>query len=606
MCGIAGYIGKEPISKERIDKTLSLMKSRGPNCQKFVKDRFEDNEVTFLHSRLSIIDIDKRSDQPFGKDNLLIIFNGEIYNFIEVRKNLVNKGHNFQTNSDTEVIIETYKRYQEKCVDFFEGMWAFVIYDKKNNNFFFSRDRLGEKPLYILENDNSIHFGSEIKFIFSLFGKSTGINLKKIKESLVCGFRSNFKKRDSFFNRVKELTPGTNMTIKSGLKKKTNKYWSVKFLPENKPKKLIYEKVEELLLRSVKLRLRSDIPIAFCLSGGIDSSTLVAMANKIVGSDITTFSIIDNDERYDESENIKKIVDHINCKNITIRTSKTDFIPKMEKIISYYYSPVPTISYYVHNQLCQRIKEEGFSVVISGTGADEIFTGYYDHYLFWLYEMRDNENFMRFVEEMKNGYGLYINNPLLKDPLKIIKNKNYSDHLYQSLEVFQNLIKKKSKYRFKDKSFCKDMLRNRMLNELLEEIVPVILFSDDLNCMMHSIENRSPYLDKELVSYMYTIHSKDLIQDGFQKFLLRKTSKNYLPQSIVNSKKKVGFNASINSLIDLNDKNNIDWLLNDSPIYEIIDKKKLKKLLIKDFSGNDYSKFLFSFISSKIFMENFS
>ena len=139
MCGIAGYIGKEPISKERIDKTLSLMKSRGPNCQKFVKDRFEDNEVTFLHSRLSIIDIDKRSDQPFGKDNLLIIFNGEIYNFIEVRKNLVNKGHNFQTNSDTEVIIETYKRYQEKCVDFFEGMWAFVIYDKKNNNFFFMK-----------------------------------------------------------------------------------------------------------------------------------------------------------------------------------------------------------------------------------------------------------------------------------------------------------------------------------------------------------------------------------------------------------------------------------------------------------------------------------
>ena len=107
----------------------------------------------------------------------------------------------------------------------------------------------------------------------------------------------------------------------------------------------------------------------------------------------------------------------------------------MEKIISYYYSPVPTISYYVHNQLCQRIKEEGFSVVISGTGADEIFTGYYDHYLFWLYEMRDNENFMRFVEEMKNGYGLYINNPLLKDPLKIIKNKNYSDHLYQSRSI---------------------------------------------------------------------------------------------------------------------------------------------------------------------------
>ena len=165
---------------------------------KFIKDTFEQNQVILIHSRLSIIDIDTRSDQPYSKDNLTIIFNGEIYNFIEIKK-LSDMGHSFQTNSDTEVIIEAYKKYNESCVDIFEGMWAFVIYDKKNNNFFFSRDRLGEKPLYILENDNSIHFGSEIKFIFSLFGKSTGINLKKIKESLVCGFRSNFKKKLIFY-----------------------------------------------------------------------------------------------------------------------------------------------------------------------------------------------------------------------------------------------------------------------------------------------------------------------------------------------------------------------------------------------------------------------
>ena len=288
----------------------------------------------------------------------------------------------------------------------------------------------------------------------------------------------------------------------------------------------------------MKLRLRSDIPIAFCLSGGIDSSTLVALANYISDSDITTFSIIDNDERYDESENIKKIVKHINCKNFTINTSKSNFISNMQKMISYYYSPIPTISYYIHNQLCQRIKEEGFSVVISGTGADEIFTGYYDHYLFWLYEMRNEENFEELVKDMQNGYGSYINNPLLKDPLKIIKNSQYGDHLYQSLKIFQNLMKNKSRYYFSDKSLCSDMLRNRMLNELLEEIVPVILYSDDLNCMMYSIENRSPFLDKDLVSYLYTIESKNLIQDGFQKYLLRKISKNYLPYSILNSKKK--------------------------------------------------------------------
>ena len=211
-------------------------------------------------------------------------------------------------------------------------------------------------------------------------------------------------------------------------------------------------------------------------------------------------------------------------------------------------------------------------------------------------------NLLKYV----NGYGSYINNPLLKDPLKIIKNSQYGDHLYQSLKIFQNLMKNKSRYYFSDKSLCSDMLRNRMLNELLEEIVPVILYSDDLNCMMYSIENRSPFLDKDLVSYLYTIESKNLIQDGFQKYLLRKISKNYLPYSIFNSKKKVGFTASINSLIDLHDKKNIDWLLSESEIYQIIDKVKMEKMLTKDFHSNDYSKFLFSFISSKIFMDNFS
>ena len=189
--------------------------------------------------------------------------------------------------------------------------------------------------------------------------------------------------------------------------------------------------------------MRSDIPFAFCLSGGIDSSSLVAITNKLIKSKIQTFSIIDSDERYNESENINEIVSFIECENTIISTTRNDFINNMEKIISYYSAPIPTISYYIHNQLSELIKQQGYSVVISGFEPDEIFTGYYDHYLFWLYEMRLDSNFKQLIEEMKDGYGSYINNPLLKDPNKFINDPSFRDHLYQSSDVFKKLLERK-------------------------------------------------------------------------------------------------------------------------------------------------------------------
>ena len=601
MCGIAGYIGFKNIPKENINRTLKIMQNRGPNNQQFISDNLDQNNIFLLHSRLSIIDLDERSNQPFEKDNLVIIFNGEIYNYIEIRKKLIKLGHIFKTNSDTEVIIEAYKRFSHKCVDYFEGMWAFVILDKKKKNYFFSRDRFGEKPLYLLELGNEIYFGSEIKFIFSLLGKSLDVNYQKISKFLICGFRSILKKRDSFFLGVRELPPSTNLVLRNNFIKLENKYWTLNFKPKKISDSEIYEKLEELILNSVRLRMRSDVPLAFCLSGGIDSSSLVAISNKIINSTINTFSIIDSDQRYDESENIQEIVNFTKCKNSTLFTTKINFIDNMQKIISYYDAPIPTISYYIHNQLSQKIKNEGFSVVISGTGADEIFTGYYDHYFYWLYEMRLEKKFSKLLKDMSEGYGSNINNPLLKDPDVIIKNPDFRGHLYQSSDIFQKILKKKFDFSFDEKFYCKDVLRNRMLNELSDEIVPVILFSDDLNSMMYSLENRSPFLDKKLVEFMFSVETKLLIKNGLQKFLLREVSKKLLPPTVSNSKKKVGFNASIHSLIDI--KKNIDWLLAESPIFDIIDRKKFEQILKSDFTRNDYSKFLFNFISSKIFID---
>ena len=605
MCGIAGYIGDQKIESSVISKTLTLMKNRGPDYKNFYQTEINKAQFLLLHSRLSIIDLESRSNQPFFKDDLVIVFNGEIYNYLELKKKLINLGCNFFTNSDTEVIVESYRKFGENCIKNFEGMWSFVLLDLKKKKIFMSRDRFGEKPFYYYNTQKNIFFGSEPKFIFSLLGRKLKVNSKKLSEYLVLGYRSIFKERETFYENLHELDPGTNLMLDSELNKEKKKYWQLKFQPIKLSEEDVYEESKRLIQKSMNLRLRSDVPIAFCLSGGIDSSSLAAITSVSLNKKIHTFSVIDSDPRYNEKKEIEEITNHLRCQYTLIESNTGNFIERMEKIINYYQAPIPTISYYVHNLLSEKIKENGFKVAISGTGADEIFTGYYDHYSFWLKEMQEEENFKQLLKDRDSGYAKYVNNPLLKDPFKIINNENFRDHLNEGAESFNDLLKKKINYTFHEEFFSDDVLRNRMLNELLHEIVPVILFSDDLNSMMYSVENRSPFLDSCLVEFLYSVPTKYLIRDGFQKIILRNSVKGMLPDSILFNKKKVGFNASIKSLFDYKLPKNRDWLMSDHIIFDIIDREKFEKFLDKDYTKNFLSKFLFNFISSKIFLSNY-
>lgn len=605
MCGIAGYIGDQKIDSSVVTKTLTLMKNRGPDYKNFYQTEINKAQFLLLHSRLSIIDLESRSNQPFFKDDLVIVFNGEIYNYLELKKKLINLGCNFFTNSDTEVIVESYRKFGENCIKNFEGMWSFVLLDLKKKKIFMSRDRFGEKPFYYYYTQKNIFFGSEPKFIFSLLGRKLKVNSKKLSEYLVLGYRSIFKERETFYENLHELDPGTNLILDFELNKEKKKYWQLKFQPMKLSEKDVYEESKRLIQKSMNLRLRSDVPIAFCLSGGIDSSSLAAITSVSLNKKIHTFSVIDSDTRYNEKKEIEEITNHLGCQYTLIESNTVNFIERIEKIINYYQAPIPTISYYVHNLLSEKIKENGFKVAISGTGADEIFTGYYDHYSFWLKEMQEEENFKQLLKDRDSGYAKYVTNPLLKDPFKIINNENFRDHLNEGAGSFNDLLKKKINYTFHEEFFSDDVLRNRMLNELLHEIVPVILFSDDLNSMMYSVENRSPFLDSCLVEFLYSVPTKYLIRDGFQKIILRNSVKGMLPDSILFNKKKVGFNASIKSLFDYKLPKNRDWLMSDHIIFDIIDREKFEKFLDKDYTKNYLSKFLFNFISSKIFLSNY-
>ena len=434
MCGISGLIGKK-INTKIVESTLKLMRSRGPDKQDYFTDKFFDrNNIYLLHSRLSIIDINVRSHQPFETDNLILIFNGEIYNFLELRKKISTK-IKFKTLSDTEVIAHYYGLYGLKCFDYFEGMWSLAIFDKKKKKLILSRDRFGEKPLYYIKKKDGLIFGSEIKYIKKLNAdKKLKINFEKIKNYLQFGYKSIFKNNDSFFKDVYILNSGSYMEIDQKLNTKIKRYWFPKAkIEKNLSLKKVLNKSKYLLKKSIELTLRSDVPIALCLSGGIDSNAIAAIAKKQFKTKLETFSIVDDkDKRYNEKKNIELVSKKLGLKTNYINASsgKLDF-KRLKKQIKYHHAPVFTITNYLQNFLAEKISKKKYKVALSGSGADEIFSGYYDHQLMYLYEVRNNK---KLYKEHLNKWKQYIlpniRNKYFRNPKMFFDNEKERNYIY--------------------------------------------------------------------------------------------------------------------------------------------------------------------------------
>tara|TARA_B100000900_G_scaffold416215_1_gene450151 strand:- start:32037 stop:33878 length:1842 start_codon:yes stop_codon:yes gene_type:complete len=607
MCGISGYISdKNFLDNDNIKKTLDLMKRRGPDSQDFFQKNYQSKEVALLHSRLNIIDLNSQSNQPFYDKDFILIFNGEIYNYIELRNDLKKKNYTFNTNSDTEVLLKAFQEYGEKCVDYFIGMWSFAIWDLKNKKLFLSRDPFGEKPLYYTLGHNFFFFASEIKFIKSLCKKKFEINKDKIYENIFFGYKSLNKDESTFYKEIYSIENGTNLKIDLNLKIFKNKYWQPKaHIKKNMSAQEAAEGTNYYLTNSLKLRMRSDVPIAFCLSGGVDSGILASHAKKTFEKKISTFSIIDKDPRYNESCNINSIVNDLDCESNSIRieNQQNNFFNRLSDLTNYHDGPIATLSYYVHSYLSESISQNNYKVAISGTGADEIFTGYYDHYLLHFEAINNTKYLENSINSWKKDVLPNLRNPYLKNPFLYIEDPHNRDLVYEkNFDLFKYSILKKKK-QFIEKKYSNELLRNRMMNELTNEVVPVILKHDDLNSMYYSIENRSPYLDRDLVKFAFTIPPHLLISDGYQKKVLRDSAKGVLLDKVRLSKQKKGFNASINSVVDLKNKDVLNFIFNEkSPIIEFVDIKKIKNEIQLDIIPNHLSKLIFNIISTKLFL----
>ena len=609
MCGIAGSIGATTPSSDRVAAALATMARRGPDASGTAEIALRGQRVCLLHTRLAIIDLDPRSNQPYERDDLVVSYNGEIYNYLEVKADLEVLGETFQTTSDTEVLVAAWRRWGSDCLNRLEGMWAFAIADRRTGTLTFCRDRFGEKPLYLWPRDGRLYFASEIKTLAALAGTRPAVNGTQVRRYLTQGYKSLYKHGDTFFDEIFELPPGTWLTLPGPNLSPPQFYWNLRHQPRPMSWDDALAGARERLMRSVELRLRADVPVAFCLSGGVDSTTLAAIAAKKLGADLHCFSVIDKDQRYNEIANINAVVSDLGCRHHVAQTGTEGFFERMDDLVAYHDAPVATISYYVHSFLSQAIHEAGYKVAVSGTGADEIYTGYYDHYSMWLAQMWRRAqidpavDFEKLLADWKNGFGRYVQNPLLRDPMTFVRNPDQRGHITLDQDVFEDMLIEPFHEDFTEADFTDELLRNRMLNELFAEVVPVILHEDDANSMHWSVENRSPFLDRHLAEFMFNVPSEFLIGNGFAKRLLRESGAGLVPDEVRLDKRKRGFNASITSLVDLNDTETRSRLLASGPIFEIVDRERFKAFLDSDMSSNSFSKFLFSFISTRIFLD---
>jgi len=569
-----------------------------------------------MFSRLAIIDQSEKAMQPFVYGHHVILLNGEVYNYKKLRNHLeVTHGNqNWESIGDVEVALRYLVLNGIESIKDFDGMFAFALVDLQNENIYFGRDYFGEKPLYIQNDGSSLVFGSEPKIIAAIRNKRNIINQNHVIKFLNFGYKSLFRKDEEFFEGIHRIEPGTieSYCLNSLLKNEIIKFRKIQVhVPKSKnfkSKDLQLKNIKRIIVESVGRRLESDVPLAICLSGGIDSGLIASIAKRDFGVSLAAYTLVSIDPRYSEAKNASAVAKYLNLDHTLVEISPENFIGRLNEITKYHESPISTLSYYVQNFLLEKIHSDGFKVSLMGSGADEIFTGYYDHHLLYLATIY-NQNPKLFKSSLKNWTDNIL--PLVRNPVYqkfdlYIKDPGFRSHIYEGSEIMKSMLLKHPDNLFSEELFSESLLKNRMINELFYEVIPVILHEDDRNSMMYSVENRSPFLSMSILQEMLGFEDQHLINEGLTKFILRKAFDGYLPREILYSHKKIGFNASILELCDLQSPEFRQFMEYDSIFWNIIDRKKVKAFFDDLGSEDIYNKIAFNIISSKAFCDIFS
>lgn len=615
MCGIAGKISRVPISEEGAKRILGSLSHRGPDgfgIKKIEIDEF--HHLNLFFSRLAILDLDSRANQPQTFMHFSILMNGEIYNYRELKIRIEKKfgPQKWITTGDTEVALKYLAYFGVEAIKDFDGMFAIALWNQKSQELILLRDYFGEKPLYFNISKDEVTFASEPKTLFLLNAERPRLNFAKITNFVINGYKSIFKEESDFFKDLKRVMPGQYVVFKLG--SFTNpEHAFYKSLPAEKPylcesRTTAVDRIKKSVIRSIGLRLESDVPISISLSGGVDSCLIAAIAKKEFGVSLHAFTLASRDSRYSEAEMAKNVAKFLEIDHTIVGIDSTDFLTRIREIIRYHDSPVSTISYYIQNFLMKEIHEAGFKVSLMGSGADELFSGYYDHHLLYLSELfeKDKSAYLNALENWKTHILPLIRNPIFRSPSLYIDNPDYRKHIFEGSESNRDLVKVAATIEFSENQFSPSLMRNRMLNELFNEVIPVILKEDDRNSMMYSVENRSPFLSYEILAECLRTDLRHFINMGKTKSLLRDAFDGYLPRQVLHSYRKVGFNAGFAEICDVASAEFQEFLNDDSLFWEFVSREKAREIFGNVSKEDYFNKTAFSLVSSKVFVDSFS
>jgi len=602
MCGIAGYFGPKKFapSSNQIKNCINLMKRRGPDFQDFIKKDFKDITSIMIHSRLSIIDPVDNSNQPMEDQNGIISFNGEIYNYLELIKK-----YNFKklkTKSDTEVLLKYLNQNKSIPKDDLDGMWTYAYFNKKKENLILCKDWFGEKPLYYLFNNKALYYGSNINYIISLSKTVYSLNEEKITSFLSYGFKSLFLKDDTFDKKIKMLDSAEAILIDKNLKIKKFETWKKKpkigKLSNNYTQSKL--SLKNLLKETFSTRFRSDFPIACLLSGGVDSTAIAAIAKKFFKIDLKCYSVFTNDKNYNESKQIKSFCKNLNIKSNFIKMNRMDNYKFLENIISETYFPLCSVSYLAYANLNKAAKDDGYRVILSGLGGDEMFGGYYIHQMNYLVANSKKKNFDTLYRTWEKYTKPFIRSKILYDfeyYKQEIKKKYPSFHEKNEIKKYLNV---NSYPQVQEKKYSNNFFRNQLNTDLFRDSVPSNNLTSDQISMHFSIENRNPFLSKSIFNFSNSLPDDFLINNGYGKAILRDSLSGVVPDSILKLREKIGFYASINDFFDINSKEFKDRLFQSNFINKFININNINKILNKDYINNIESKLIFCILNLAI------
>jgi len=566
MCGIVAIISKKKkkIEYACLKMMADTLEHRGPDDEGCL---IEDH-VALFHKRLSIIDL-VSGQQPMTSGNVSIVFNGEIYNYIELRQTLMRKGHSFRTNSDTEVILQLYEERGEECVKYLNGMFAFLLYDRNKNKVVVARDRFGIKPMYYYQDENWLFYASEIKAIVKHPDVPSKPNFNSIQEYIVFQYVLN---SDTFFENIHKLLPSHYQTIDLATNIiSTTKYWEPDFTVDtHHTEEFFIQMIRTVLEDTIKIQLRSDVPVGTHLSGGMDSSIVTMLASKYYSDSLKTFTgAFREGEHYDETAYAREVAKSCGAETYEIYPTEKEFIDILPKLI--YYMDEPAAGPGIFPQyMVSKLASENVKVVLGGQGGDEIFGGYTRFVIAYLeqaikgsiYENNEEgEHLVSLKSILPNLPALKRYSPMLKrfwrsglfGPMDLryfnLINRSEGNLRCLAKEFRENFNSERIISRYKEGFNNPKTLSyyNKMVNYDMVNSLPALLQVEDRVSMAVSLESRVPILDHRLVDIVTRMPPAMKFKGAEMKYILKKSTQGILPSVILNRKDKMGFPVPLQS-----------------------------------------------------------